>query len=259
MQFDHSNPRHIIAAIMVLCSITIFVILPIISYAIPISDINNVEQISELTFINPIILILSEIILFILQIRIAVFFLVFVPILWYKLVNDFSASSIFKELKLSIKKIDQPIIWGTITAIIALGIVVILSQLLIYLGIASENASNIQDIELYFSAPVMLLLITYQPIAEEIFFRGFLLDKFTKISNVYIAIIITSLFFGIAHISNGNVVPAVLISCIALVFGYAVVKTNNLMTGIIGHIIFNVISYVLYLIGKEAITEALIL
>jgi CAAX protease family protein len=259
MQFDRSNPNHIIAAIMVLVSISLFIILPIVSFAIPFSDINNIESINELESTSPIIIILAEIFLFMLQILMVVAFFVLVPILWYKLVNNFSTPEILKQIRLSKKNIDQSIIWGTITALLSLGIVAVLSQLLIYLGFATENTSNIQDIELYFSIPLIFLLITFQPIAEEFFFRGFLLDKFTSIRNTNAAIIITSILFGIAHISHGNVIPAILISCIALVFGYAVVKTNNLMTGIIGHILFNVISFLLYLFGKDLITEALIL
>lgn len=261
MQFNPKNPKHLIAAFMLLISLTVFIILPVLSFAFPVTNISNTDQINRIFQDNPIYLLLFEIILFIMQITIVVILFVFVPILWYKLVNNFSTKKMLQEmrLKLSLKNIDQPLLWGTITALVSLGVIAVMSQLLIFLGVSAENASNIQDIEMFFSLPLILLLITFQPIAEEFFFRGFLLDKFTKISNTYVGIILTSVLFGLAHITNGNVIPAILISCIALVFGYAVVKTNNLMTGIIGHIIFNLMSFAFYIIGKDALTGALML
>ena len=104
-----------------------------------------------------------------------------------------------------------------------------------------------------------MILISCQPIAEEIFFRGFLLDKTRKIVGTNGAIVLTSILFGLAHISMGNVIPAIIISVVAVVFGYMVVRTKSLMTGIIAHVVFNLTSFLLYVIAKTVVTEGLIL
>ncbi|OYT29546.1 hypothetical protein B6U98_02125, partial [Thermoplasmatales archaeon ex4572_165] len=202
---------------------------------------------------------LFEIILLVIQIVMVVFLFVLVPFLWYRLVNKYSLKEIFRSIQLKKEQLDMSFLWGVITAIIALGFVLIIGVILSVSGVADENASNIKDLELLFSLPTILILITFQPIAEEIFFRGFLLDKLQKPLGKNPAIIVTSLLFGVAHISMGNVIPAIIISVVALVLGYMVVKTKSLMTGIIAHVIFNIISFLLYLIGKQILSQGLIL
>jgi membrane protease YdiL (CAAX protease family) len=95
-----------------------------------------------------------------------------------------------------------------------------------------------------------LILIIIQPIAEEIFFRGFLLDKFKNLFGKNIAIFFSSLLFGLAHLSYGNIYPAILTFIIGLLLAVLVVKTKNLYSSIIAHILFNLISFSIYILGR---------
>ena len=117
-------------------------------------------------------------------------------------------------------------------------------------GFDLTDASNITDLELYFSIPSIFILATIQPIGEEIFFRGFLLDKISILSDEKTAIIITSVLFGIAHLTYAKVYPAVLTAIVGVLFAFIVVKTKNLFSSIVAHITFNVASITFYILGQ---------
>jgi len=114
-------------------------------------------------------------------------------------------------------------------------------------------------LELLFSIPSILFLITLQPIAEEFFFRGFLLDKFSSTHGAIVGVLLSSLFFGLAHLSFNNLYPAVMTGCIGILLAFLVVKTKNLTAAIIAHVLFNLASFTLYLVGNDLVTEALML
>ena len=163
------------------------------------------------------------------------------------------------RIMLRTDKLDMAFLWGLITAIIAFGVIISIGVVLTVLGVDIENASNIKDLEAIFSIPSMLVLITLQPIAEEFFFRGFLLEKISKTSGVIPAIIISSALFGIAHLSYGNIYPAFMTGGIGVILAFLVVRTKNLTTAIIAHILFNLTSFIIYVIGQDFPTEALML
>ena len=93
--------------------------------------------------------------------------------------------------------------------------------------------------------------MAFQPIGEEIFFRGFLLDKINAMAGRETAIVLTSILFGMAHLTYGNIYPAILTGILGLILAYMVLKTKNLVTAIVAHIFFNVASVTLYIIGQS--------
>jgi membrane protease YdiL (CAAX protease family) len=154
-------------------------------------------------------------------------------------------------LKLKKENIEKAILWGTITVVIAFILIAVIGGLFQFLGFDLTDSSNIPQLELYFTIPSILILIIIQPVGEEIFFRGFLLDKLNNLFGKMVAIMITSLLFGVAHLSLGNIYPAILTLIIGFLLAILVIKTNNLYSAIIAHILFNVISFSLYIIGKS--------
>jgi hypothetical protein len=150
-------------------------------------------------------------------------------------------------------------LWGVITAIVAFVIVIAVGSALTVFGVDVENSSNIQDLEMFFSIPSILFLITLQPIAEEFFFRGFLLEKLNAVHSPVLGIAGSSLFFGIAHLTYQNLYPALMTGLIGILLAVLVWKTKNLTAAIIAHVLFNIASFTFYLIGKELLTEALML
>ena len=192
-----------------------------------------------------------EILILFIQLILVIGFLIIFPFLWYMLVNNCSIRQFFSRILLFKERINTAILWGVIGSVVALGILIVIGAILTIAGFDLKNASNIQDLEIYFSPVAIVVLIILQPIAEEIFFRGFLLDKITSLYGEKIAIVSTAGFFGIAHLTYGNAYPALMTGIIGILLAYLVVKTKNLYSCITAHILFNIISFSLYTIGRS--------
>ena len=256
MDFNFRKPAHIFAALFVAASLLVFVVLPIISFFSVMSTDSTVAQFTQFPEGYAAAM---EVFILLLQLIFVVFLFILVPLLWYALVNRLSVTEMFSRLRLRKEGLDIAIMWGIVTAIAAFVVIIGLSAVLQIVGVNAEEAGNIKDLELYFSLPSILLLSAFQPIAEEIFFRGFLLEKLGSLFGNNISILITSMLFGLAHLSQGNIIPAMMTGLIGVLLAYIVLKTKNLYAGITAHILFNVTSVTLYIIGKIVLAEALIL
>ena len=96
------------------------------------------------------------------------------------------------------------------------------------------------------SGPVVLGLavistVIIAPIAEELMFRGYLLDSIRKIHGDWFAVVISALLFGIVHFEPYTVGMAAIGG---LIYGYVRVKTGSLWPSIIGHMIWNGIALI---------------
>jgi uncharacterized protein len=92
----------------------------------------------------------------------------------------------------------------------------------------------------FFEASFIVFVVAVVPaVCEETFFRGFVQKSFEQKYSPFIAIIFTSLFFGLYHFN-----PYGLISLVALgaYFGYAAYKSNSIFVPISLHFINNFLS-----------------
>jgi membrane protease YdiL (CAAX protease family) len=192
-----------------------------------------------------------EILLLLFQFIFVIVLFVFVPLLWYSLVNKLSLKDILARLQLRREGITRALFWGMITVVLIFIILMIIGAVLLYIGYNLEGESNITDLEQIFSLAPLVVLITLQPICEEIFFRGFLLEKLHALAGKEVAIVLTGVLFGISHLTYGKIYPAVLTAIIGMIFALLVIKTKNLYSSIFAHIVYNVISFTLYLYGKS--------
>jgi membrane protease YdiL (CAAX protease family) len=178
--------------------------------------------------------------------------LIFVPLLWYKLVNQISLKEMFKRLNLRKEGINNAILWGIITIIIAFGITIAIGLVYLFLTKINPNTlSNIPDLQQLFSIPSLYLIVTIQPFCEEFFFRGFLFEKITKASGTTIAVVTTSVLFGMSHLTYTYDYTAIIAVFIGLLFALVVLKTKNLYSAIFAHTIINITSLTLYFFGKS--------
>lgn len=249
MDFNFKNPTHLIAFFLVMISLLMFVVVPIFTYFGMFGDITGTTD--QLEQFPESFKILFEIFTLLLQLTLVIILFVLVPFVWYKLVNRYSVSQMIDAIRLKKTNLDMSIIYGIITAAIMIAVVMGVGVLLSLLGFDLENASNIKDIEQLFSIPATLILIVFQPITEEIFYRGFLLEKIEKMSSAPVAIIITGVLFGLAHLTTANLYPALLTGIAGVILAVLVIKTKNLTAAIIAHILFNVISFSIYTLGQS--------
>ena len=96
------------------------------------------------------------------------------------------------------------------------------------------------------SGPVALGLeiistVIIAPIAEELMFRGYLLDSIRKMHGDWFAVVISALLFGIVHFEPYTIGMAAIGG---LIYGYVRVKTGSLWPSIIGHMIWNGIALI---------------
>lgn len=80
------------------------------------------------------------------------------------------------------------------------------------------------------------------PIIEEILMRGFILNKLKGSYNNIIALLISTLLFGILHF---NMVQTFSAFVCGLILGLIFLKYNNLLICIMAHALYNTISYLI--------------
>jgi hypothetical protein len=247
MDFNFKKPTHLFALLGVIVALFLFVIYPLISMYSS-SEIPSIFT-SSMTPSQKITL---EITLLVVQFLLVFCGMIIVPLLWYKLVNKISLKEMFSRLYLRRDGLDKAILWGIFAIITAFAITIAMGFMYtIITGTNSDNVGNIPDLIKLFSIPSLYLIVAIQPFCEEFFFRGFLLDKITTIGGTKIAILSTSLLFGISHLTYTYAYTAIVAVILGLIFALVVVKTKNLYSAIFAHTIINVASLTLYFFGKS--------
>jgi len=247
MDFNFKKPTHIVAFLAILGSLFLFVVYPLVTVfsftQIPSLYTPSMTPDQKLTL---------EISLLFFQFLFVFFGLILVPLLWYKLVNRITVKEMFARLNLRKEGLHTAILWGFITVIVAFGITMIIG--LVYLFLTKTNPStlsNIPDLQQMFSITSLYLIVAIQPFCEEFFFRGFLLEKITKAGGTTIAVVITSVLFGLSHLTYTYAYTAIVAVVLGLLFALVVLKTKNLYSAIFAHTIINITSLTLYFFGKS--------
>lgn len=115
------------------------------------------------------------------------------------------------------------------------------------LVLAAGLALGFVAFDVKFSAytPVFLLCnLLFTCVTEEAFFRGFLQEQFSK-AGPYVALLLTSVLFGIAHFRGGPVY-VVLATVAGLGYGYAYLRSKRIEAAIFTHIAVNGLHFVAF-------------
>jgi len=131
------------------------------------------------------------------------------------------------------KKPEKPINW-VIPFIIGVPLIAILSRIYIY-------NQSINAIELTYP---FFLAVLIAPITEEIFFRGFLLERFSKKLSEEIAIVIVALLFMIVHIPKLAIgvydpVNMIFVFVLGYLYGVSYLFGGSLIYPIVFHALWN--------------------
>lgn len=89
----------------------------------------------------------------------------------------------------------------------------------------------------------VMIIVAIIPFFEEVLFRGYIMGRLHKIGSIGFAIVIQSALFSISHLDVFQGFSVFLLSISA---GYAVIKTNSLLSGMIIHGVFNLTNIYLY-------------
>ena len=121
-----------------------------------------------------------------------------------------------------------------------------------FLGIEMRSENTEQIVDLIRTAPIIVIVTTIMgPILEEIVFRKIIFGTLYIRLNFFLAAIISSLIFAIAH---GEPEHIILYSSIGLTFAYLYVKTKRIIVPIIAHVTMNTV-VVLMQLNTELVTQ----
>ncbi|MCZ6539880.1 MAG: CPBP family intramembrane metalloprotease [Chloroflexi bacterium] len=94
----------------------------------------------------------------------------------------------------------------------------------------------------------ILLVAVAGPVAEEIFFRGFVLNGLLKRFGVGRALLLSSLLFGLFHIDPGAIVPTF---ALGIVLGWVYLKTGSIWPAMFVHALHNTVAVLIVRYGGE--------
>ena len=124
-----------------------------------------------------------------------------------------------------------------------------------YLSIIGFNSplfGDFRTLSLSVLALYFLTIVVFSPIIEELLFRGIFLRRFNKELNVTLAILITSVLFGLCH-NFGGILGAILFGiCVAILY----IKSKNILVPIFAHFLNNLLSFLLALSGIEYLIQS---
>jgi len=244
MDFSLKNPFHLFSAFLLGITILLLTIIPLFSFL-------GFFPTTQDLVLNELIIVFGSII--------AIFLLVGTPLIWYILVNNFSLKKIIQNLRINYKDLPNALFWAFIAITTMYIILILIGIFLMAIGFETNEITNIEDLANNLTIGSVIFIVLFQSTSEEIFFRGFLLQKFSKITNERYAIIATAIMFGLAHLSYGRIYPAIMTTIFGLVLGIIVVRTKNLLSAILAHVIYNGVSFILFFIVQTYNIQAIIL
>lgn len=144
----------------------------------------------------------------------------------------------------------RPYLFAAGMWLIGLSMLIVWMQVLIWLGVdflvPPDTAQKALD-EAGGSIVITILLVGIAgPIAEEVFFRGFVLTGLLKRFGVRRALLFSSLLFGLFHIDPGAIVPTF---ALGLILGWVYLKTGSVWPAMFAHGLHNTVAV---LIAKYA-------
>lgn len=102
---------------------------------------------------------------------------------------------------------------------------------------------------------LVILTVSITPaICEEFFFRGFVQKSFEFKQKPFIAILLTSLFFGFYHFNPYGLLPLI---ALGMYLGYSVYKSDSIIIPIILHFLNNFIAIIAFFVfGEEELMQS---
>lgn len=152
-------------------------------------------------------------------------------------------ADIFKaSLRRPFSKPDGWVLWGILGIAAAPFLVSLTLSIFTAAGYTDKGASTVDEVVKIISpdpltfAGLFAVTAILAPILEEFVFRGFLLTSFTKFMPVPNAIALSSVAFGLAHLSAKDL-PELIVLGVLLSLAY--IRSRNLLTPILIHGLWN--------------------
>ncbi|EAW36845.1 type II CAAX endopeptidase family protein [Lyngbya sp. PCC 8106] len=132
-------------------------------------------------------------------------------------------------------------LWGLGGYVSALPLVILVSLINQQLWHGQGGSNPLLPIALENRDPVALVIFFVTasiaaPVFEEIMFRGFLLPSLTRYMSMGSAILLSSLFFAVAHMNISEIIP---LMTLGIVLGFVYTRSRNLLSSMLLHCLWN--------------------
>ncbi len=132
-------------------------------------------------------------------------------------------------------------LWGFGGYVTALPLVILVSLVNQQLWDGQGGSNPLLPIALENRDPVALIIFFVTasiaaPVFEEIMFRGFLLPSLTRYMSLGNAILLSSLFFAVAHMNISEIIP---LMTLGIVLGVVYTRSRNLLSSMLLHCLWN--------------------
>lgn len=167
-------------------------------------------------------------------------------------ISGIKFNSLFKTENLTVIKVFQYVVIGLFLQFIAGFAVSLLSNLMPGTDLIGKSDTVITVT----SQRTILLSVFYScivaPITEELFFRGFVMKNFSRVSQRF-GILMSALFFGLSH---GNISQFALAFMLGIFMGYIDIKHNSIIPSILVHFTANTVATLSTLTASYASPES---
>jgi membrane protease YdiL (CAAX protease family) len=171
--------------------------------------------------------------------RLAIWFCLFL-IYMYSIYIEKQAFLLWKEQKYSLSFYLKSV---AKTMSVLLFVIIVVSLFFKLIG-ATIESQKIDEIMKYFKNNISLILFTSitAGITEELFFRGYLIPRLEIVlKNTYLAIVLSSIIFGLIHYSYGTLIQIVGPFFIGLVLAFHYQKYRNIKIVILCHFLWDLL------------------
>lgn len=139
-------------------------------------------------------------------------------------------------------------LWSVcLTLGVAMGLSALLSILFHFLSVEDKVYSGVDAI--IGTAPALIQLLSVAvaaPLSEELMFRAIMLNRLRSKMPTWLAIVLSSLLFGLTH---GNLTQFIHAGLLGIVLGYVYVRSGSLLVPILCHLANNLLSTLASLAG----------
>ena len=156
---------------------------------------------------------------------------------------------------LGFRALDRGLWWWPIVAAAAAHLAIV-AYSLILVGIAGDDAVPKQEgIDQLFDNNAILplvglALVIMAPLAEEIFFRGFIFAGLIRYVGSFLAMAASGAIFALFHVTSADTIGLILpFSLVGMMFAWLYYRTGTIWTSIGAHMLFNAYSFVLLASG----------
>jgi membrane protease YdiL (CAAX protease family) len=148
-----------------------------------------------------------------------------------------------KNLGLDRSRLVRQIGIGLLVGVVALAASAAIQATLRALGVTQTQLVELQCVR-DFSWPEFLAVLlvggVFAPIAEELYFRGFVFGSYLRMRGPLLAYGITPVLFAVLHLNLPALLPIVVLS---LIFSWVFQRTRTIVPSIVGHAVNNTVAF----------------